>query len=169
MAGKKESNPVITVSFDRTSPEAMDALSFIKTFKRGQGKFITALVMWYLSFGDSVYYDKNSEKIIDISDVIYSLQQAGVDDTAIAKIRANPSIISQSTNFISRPEIKPSKAGDSQEEMYPQNAHGKDEILVAQAEPDLTHSDNVSTDFDTGNQSNSDSDDFDINQMAHFG
>ena len=64
-AKKSNTSSVVTVKFGEKSQESIDALNFLKTFKRRQGRFLTTLITWYLQ-QDRLYYDSETDQMIDL-------------------------------------------------------------------------------------------------------
>lgn len=64
-----------TVVFSDSSLEAVAANNFLKGLKRKKGKFLTALVIWFLTHTDTVFYDEGTDKIYSLQEGREALKQ----------------------------------------------------------------------------------------------
>jgi hypothetical protein len=75
IGNEKEKRTVTTLMFDKKSPDAMRAYDFLKQFNRKQGKFVTALILWFLNHKDSLYYNEKEGVIIDVEGVMIDMAE----------------------------------------------------------------------------------------------
>lgn len=73
MATEKNGNLVATVMFNKKDEDARKAFEYLKTYKKKQGRFLTALITWFLEHPDELYYDEGKEKVISIKNNINSI------------------------------------------------------------------------------------------------
>lgn len=98
---EKNNSAVITVKFDQNSNEAMKALEYLKTFKRKQGRFITALILWYMSH-DELQFDKETERIVDINNIMSQLNDYGIEYSTLGYIKENFATIKEAISFMNK-------------------------------------------------------------------
>ena len=77
MADAKRKRASSTISFDVNSEDALKAHDYLASFGRRQGRFITALILFYLQHQDRLFYSAESGKIWDLKAIVPYMNKLG--------------------------------------------------------------------------------------------
>lgn len=77
MTDAKRKRASSTISFDVNSEDALKAHDYLTSFGRRQGRFITALILFYLKHQDRLFYSAESGKIWDLKAIMPYVNELG--------------------------------------------------------------------------------------------
>ena len=77
MTDAKRKRASSTISFDVNSEDALKAHDYLASFGRRQGRFITALILFYLQHQDRLFYSAESGKIWDLKAIVPYMNKLG--------------------------------------------------------------------------------------------
>lgn len=184
-----DTSSVVTIKLNTKSEDAMEVYAFLKHYKRKQGRFLTALLSWYIH-QDRLYYDEKNDKIIDLKSLGLTTEEINVIKNKNSKVmellglpvKTNNVNVSSDTVNEKESTIAKAKEEEIANESEPETAKDFDEasnVVVEAATIDNVPStsephkvnENVAenSNSDSDALDDEDNDDFDFySQMASF-
>lgn len=100
-ADGKRKKTIVSLQFDNDSEDGAIALDYLRGFKRKQGRFVTALLLWYINNAEkyNLTYNEKTGQIVDLTHMLEAFERLGVSKEKIIETYGSLNAITEIMPF----------------------------------------------------------------------